>query len=396
MKSRLMSTALALLAFTTLGNAPFLSPAGAAAPETCVAPGAWIDSAGRSVDAGAVLRRVAAAPVVALGEMHENAEDHRWQLQTLAALHALNPHLAIGMEAFPRRLQPILDRWSAGELDEATFLNLTQWRKVWGYDPAFYLPIMHFARMNRLPLIALNVERALVSRVARQGWAAVPHEEREGVGEPAPASEGYLQRLEDVAAGHGGDRGSPDFQRFVAAQSLWDRAMAEAAAAQHRRDGRTVVAIMGRGHVEYRDGVIRQLADLGLPNAVVLLPWSQGRPCNRPAEAAADAMFGVSAYEPPARRARLGVTLREAAGGAVVANGGAVVETVTPGSAAARAGLKPGDVIVAAAGKPVLEPGDVTALARATPPGAWLPLEVRRGGKPRALVVKLEPATAGQ
>lgn len=387
-KSRLPSIVLALMAFTTL-SAPIGHAAVAASPETCVPPGRWIDAEGRPTDAAAVLRRAAAAPVVALGEMHESAEDHRWQIQTLAGLHALNPHIAIGMEAFPRRLQPVLDRWSAGELDETTFLKLTQWDKVWGYDAAYYLPIMHFARMNRLPLIALNVERSLVSRVARQGWAAVPTDEREGVGDPAAVSENYLKRLEEVASGHGGQRGSPDFQRFVAAQSLWDRAMAEAAATQHRRDGRTVVAIMGRGHAEHRDGVIRQLEDLGLGNSVVLLPWAPGRPCNQPGELAADAMFGVAAPQTVAApRPRLGVELREAEGGVGVA-------TVAPGSAAARAGLKAGDVITTAAGKAVRDPGDVTKLVRATPPGAWLPLEVRRGGKTRSVIAKLAPAANG-
>lgn len=386
--SRLPSITVALLAFATL-EAPLVHAAAAASPETCVAPGNWIDAEGRPTDASAVLRRAAVAPVVALGEMHESAEDHRWQIQTLAGLHALNPHIAIGMEAFPRRLQPILDRWSAGELDEATFLKLTQWHKVWGYDAAYYLPIMHFARMNRLPLIALNVERSLVSRVARQGWAAVPMDEREDVGDPAPVSENYLKRLEEVASGHGGSRGSPDFQRFVAAQSLWDRAMAEAAAAAHRRDGRTVVAIMGRGHAEHRDGVIRQLADLGLADSVVLLPWAPGRPCNQPGALAADAMFGVAAPKAGAApRPRLGVELQEADGGVGVA-------VVAPGSAAARAGLKAGDVITAAAGSPVRDPGDVTKLVRATPPGAWLPLEVRRAGKTRTIVAKLEPANGG-
>ena len=384
-KSRLPSIALVLLAFTMLGT-PAVS---AAAAETCVAPGGWINAEGRPAAAAAVLRRAATAPVVVLGETHESAEDHRWQIQTLAGLYALNQRLAIGMEAFPRRLQPILDRWSAGELDEGTFLKLTQWDKVWGYDAGYYLPIMHFARMNRLPLIALNVERSLVSRVARQGWVAVPADEREGVGDPAPVTEGYLRRLEEVAAGHGGQRGSPDFQRFVAAQSLWDRAMAEAAAAQHRRDGRTVVAIMGRGHAEYRDGVIRQLDDLGLGDSVVLLPWAPGRPCNQPGALAADALFGVASPQiAAAPRPRLGVELREADGGVAVA-------TVAPGSIAARAGLKAGDVITAAAGSPMRAPSDVSKLVRATPPGAWLPLEVRRGGATRNLIAKLAPAANG-
>lgn len=383
MKRRLITPS-SLLVLAALLAAPAALPRPAAAAETCVAPGGWIDGDGEPAASQSVLRRAAVAPVVVLGESHENAEDHRWQLQTLAGLHALNPHLAVGMEMFPRRLQPILDRWSAGELDEATFLHLTQWEKVWGYDAAYYLPIMHFARMNRLPLLGLNVDRALVSRVAREGWAAIPPEERDGVGDPAPVTQGYRDRLAEVAAGHGGERSSPDFERFIAAQSVWDRAMAEAAATQRRRDGRMVVAIMGRGHGEYRDGVIRQLADLGFPDATVLLPWSPGRPCNAPGMRVADAMFGAAAAAAPSRP-RLGVELRAGEGGASVA-------AVTPGSAAARAGLKAGDVVIAAAGSPVRKPADLTTLVRKTPAGVWLPLDVRRGGKTRTVVAKLDPA----
>jgi uncharacterized iron-regulated protein len=49
--------------------------------------------------------------------------------------------------------------------------------------------------------------------------------------------------------------------------------MAERIAAQHaRQPGRLVVAMMGEGHLEHRNGVPAQLAALGMPDAAVLLP----------------------------------------------------------------------------------------------------------------------------
>ena len=48
------------------------------------------------------------------------------------------------MEMFPRRLQPVLDRWVAGGLSEAEFLKQAEWDRVWHYDPQLYLPILHF------------------------------------------------------------------------------------------------------------------------------------------------------------------------------------------------------------------------------------------------------------
>lgn len=244
-------------------------------PGICVAPGGWADASARPVDTAELLRRAAHAPAVLLGERHDSPEHHRWQLHTLVALHALNPNLAIGMEMFPRRVQPALDRWTAGITTESEFLKESEWQKVWGYEASFYLPILHFARMNRIPVIGLNVERSLVSRTAKEGWAAIPPAEREGVGEPAPPPPSYLQRLGEAMAAHGpNQRESQGFQRFVEAQSVWDRAMAERIADTHRDTGRTVVAILGMGHVEGRDGVPHQLAALGIDNALVLLPLS--------------------------------------------------------------------------------------------------------------------------
>ncbi len=84
--------------------------------------GAWFDPARGQVcdDAPA---RLAANAVVLLGEKHDEAEHHRWQLHTMAVLHCLRDDVVLGFEMFPRRVQPVLDRWSKGELSEAAFLE---------------------------------------------------------------------------------------------------------------------------------------------------------------------------------------------------------------------------------------------------------------------------------
>ena len=40
----------------------------------------------------------------------------------------------IGFEAFPRRVQPVLERWVAGQLSESEFLAQSDWRNVWRFD----------------------------------------------------------------------------------------------------------------------------------------------------------------------------------------------------------------------------------------------------------------------
>nr|WP_295829710.1 ChaN family lipoprotein [uncultured Azospirillum sp.] len=364
----------------------------------CVPPGVWADGTGMAVEPVPLLRRIAEAPVVLLGEQHDKPDHHRWQLHTLAGLHALNPDLAIGMEMLPRRLQPVLDRWVAGELTEGEFLRETDWRTVWGFDPQFYLPILQFARLHRLPVVALNVERSLVSRTARNGWAAIPEADREGVGTPAPPTEAYRNRLTETLAAHdrsearaaSDDAPNKAAQRFIEAQGVWDRAMAEKIAETRRATGRSVIGILGEGHVARRDGVPHQLADLGIRDSAVLLPWDANRDCDELDGRLADAVFGLGPeredVEP--QRPKLGVQLDPAPEGITVG-------AVSNGSVAAAAGLRTGDRILIAAGTAVHAPADLVAVIRRQAPGTWLPLTIRRDGAEQELVAKFPTERAG-
>ena len=247
-----------------------------------------------------VLITLAKRAVVLLGESHDQAEHHRWQLHTITALFSHRPDMVLGFEMFPRRVQPVLDRWSKGELSESDFLREVDWAQIWGFAAELYLPLFNFSRMHRLPMLALNIDRATNRRVAAQGLASVPSTEREGVGDPVPASSFYRDRLfewfkKHPAAGQDARAASERFERFVCAQQFWDRAMAEAIADAHR-DARhpLVVGIMGSGHIEYRDGVPHQLAALGADDVATALPWPADTdyPIHDPP--IADVLFGVA------------------------------------------------------------------------------------------------------
>src|SRR5215471_9249983 len=170
------------------------------AASACSVYGGWIDvKTGRSIDRGEFFRDLPAkASVVLLGESHTDVDHHYWQLQTVAALYGQGTNVVIGFEAFPRRLQSVLDDWVEGNLTDEAFLKASEWRHVWGYDAALYMPLFEFARLNRVPMIALNVEQKLVARVGQQGWEAVPAAEREGLSNPAPASLDYQRDLARV------------------------------------------------------------------------------------------------------------------------------------------------------------------------------------------------------
>ncbi|MEE8333562.1 MAG: ChaN family lipoprotein [Alphaproteobacteria bacterium] len=366
---------------------------GCAAPRDtakgCPKPGDWISPATAGVlTPRAVLNAASRNRIVLLGESHANKEHHLWQAYMLAALHARNPKLVVGFEMFPRAAQPVLDDWSRGALGEKAFLEKSDWNRVWSFDVALYRPLLHFPRQHRLKMIALNVERALVSRVGREGWQAVPKSERHGLGDPAPASRAYRRALLEVfaARAHSGKtQGKPDpeetlkstaFNRFVDAQLTWDRAMAEALAqASRAQPDALIVGIVGSGHIRNHHGIPHQLADLGINDDSVLFAVESDEACGAPDATLADALFVVAPDDETATapaRPRLGVMIADA-------GDGVRVRRVLPGTVAAEAGLKDGDIILSAAGFAVRKTTELIEIILRQAPGTWLPLRVRRG-----------------
>lgn len=376
------------------------TPAGAAPQPACLAPGTWASLAGPQPGATsptALLTELSGRDVILLGEQHDDEDHHRWQLQTLAALHALRPDMAIGFEMFPRRVQPVLDRWVAGELDAARFLAEVEWGTVWSMPAEYYMPLFQFARINRIPMLALNIDRRLTRSIATRGWDAVPEAEREGVGRASPPSAAYRDILFGTHREHlrmrGGDAagaqpGDAAFRNFVDSQIAWDRAMAEALARPldaPRSAGTAaplVVGIMGSGHIRDGHGVPHQLRDLGVRRIGSLLPVAATTACDELRPGLADGVFALpaahaAAPEPP----RLGVGLD-------AQEDGVRITEVVAGSLAEQSGLKAGDLIVEHAGQRTRQAAMLVAAVRRQPAGTWLPLRVKRGDATLDIIIR--------
>jgi len=363
----------------------------------------WLDPASAAeIAPGRLFYSLAAKPIVLLGELHNNRAHHRWQHYMLAALHSRNAKLMIGLEMLPRRVQPILEDWSQGKLDEAGFIEQSEWDELWGYDVSLYLPLLHFARSNRLPTIALNIDRQLVSKVGAGGWHSLEASERMGLSDPAPASAAYRQRLGELYAyklqmrAHmeegAADANDQDletimqtaaFANFVDAQLTWDRAMAEALAAAHRRDPEAlVVGIIGRGHLEYGHGIPHQLADLGIDDVAVLLPVDAQDACQSLSAGLADAVFVVEEQiDKDEPGPRLGVMIE-------TADNGVRVMEVIAGSVAEAAGILAGDLIQQAAGFEVGTTGQLVDVIQRQAAGTWLPLKVLREDQSQEFIAR--------
>jgi uncharacterized iron-regulated protein len=364
----------------------------------------WLDpGSGEVLAPPALLDRLAKTKIVLLGEAHTNAAHHHWQHYLLAALHSRRPEMVLGLEMLPRRVQAALDDWSAGRLDEAAFLRASEWDELWGYDASLYLPLLQFAKLNRVPTVALNIDRKLISRVAQQGWQSLPVSERMGLSDPAPASEEYRRSLAELYVyklrmfrHDESDAGSDDaaelaevlqseaFDHFVDAQLTWDRAMAEALAEAHRlQSGMQVVGIVGRGHLEYGYGIPHQLADLGIEDVAVLLPLDADDDCADLPPNLADAVFVVDAQVDVAEdpRPRLGVMIEDG-------DAGVGVMEVVDGSVAENTGLRVGDIIMRAAGFDTATTAALIEVVQRQAAGTWLPLQIIRDGTEMELIAR--------
>ena len=94
-------------------------------------------------------------------------------------------------------------------------------------------------------------------------------------------------------------------------------------------------------------------------------------------------------------RGRIGVGIdpvpREAIDEFGLANtNGALVRSVTPGGAASRAGLEPGDVVIAFNGQPVVNNNDLVQMVVGTRPGTTVPLRIVRNREERTLNITVE------
>ncbi|MGZ0188356.1 MAG: ChaN family lipoprotein, partial [Alphaproteobacteria bacterium] len=191
-----------------------------------------------------------------------------------------------------------------------------------------------------------------------------------------------------AAKGHSASMG----KGFIEAQLVWDRAFAEAIhGAMDRRPGHSVIAFMGRGHVEYNHGVVHQLADLGVFNTATAIAVFPGPDCSVDADAdgrpIADLVYGLpEPFVEHVPKPRIGVFIKQAEGG------GAEITRISPDSPAERAGFMAGDIVTEAAGHPMKRASDLGTAIRRHTWGAWLPFTVKRGDETLELVAKLPTA----
>ncbi len=208
------------------------------------------------LDINSVISKVEDKKIVYVGETHDQLAHHINQLNIIKGIYQKYKKLAVGMEMFQRPYQKYLDQYIKGEIDEKTFLKKTHYFETWGFDYNLYKPILDFARKNKIPVIALNIDNKINKKVFRHGIDSLTKEEKEKLPKEIDfTNETYKEYLKSIFSSHN-TQNKMNFDYFYQAQLIWDETMAETIDKFLRKNSDyKMVVIAGNGHIKYGYGI---------------------------------------------------------------------------------------------------------------------------------------------
>lgn len=393
-----------ILGACTMSTGPIGNPEAPYPPPRPLAVGDILHlPTGVLVSKAQMLSNVVDSRVVFVGETHDNPAAHRLQADILTAMAQRYPgRVSLGMEMFNIEQQPVLDRWVAGELEEKSFLKEVRWFDNWSMDFGYYRELLLLAREKQIPVIALNAPKSLVRAFGRQPTEDLDAELRAQLPELDLADPYQRALTEAIYAGHG--RSSHMIDGFHRVQTLWDEMMAENVVRTLQDGGaeQRMVVVAGGNHIRFGFGIPRRVyrrmpvsyslvgvyeievgADKQDRTMDVTLPKFPMVPY--------DYMNFVAYESLPGERVKLGVRFASE-------DGQVVVEAVVPGSAADRAGILKGDVLLRLGESDLREGYDLVYEISRFREGDRSELQVLRAGEELTLPIiftALPPAGTG-
>lgn len=210
-------------------------------------------STGQSVTFDEMIADLQKAQIVYIGEVHTNPDHHRIQLQILKRLQEIHPTLSVGMEMFDKTYQPLLNSWSEGALEEKSFLEEVHWYANWKFRFSLYRDILGFIQAKKVHLVGLNIPFHVPPKIAVGGIDSLRAEEKQYLPKHINYSDAphrsYVKRIFESHR----IPGREDFEKFYAAQCVWDDGMAEAIA--EGMGNNPMVVLVGNGHIIHKFGI---------------------------------------------------------------------------------------------------------------------------------------------
>lgn len=211
----------------------------------------WDVEGRRFITFDAMMKRLAGARYITLGEKHDNARHHQIQARVLQALVRHGRRPAVAWEMFPSTVQPALSKYLEQKSPSAAGIaGAVSWKRSGWPAWTIYEPIARAALAARLPLVAAGIQRSELFK-AIHGSDGAATREAAAPALPAAAVEELKKEVQESHCGHAGDR---MVRMMVLAQQHRDRHMAA------RMTGAAAsplgaVLIAGNGHARKDRGV---------------------------------------------------------------------------------------------------------------------------------------------
>ncbi len=179
-----------------------------------------------------LLRDLATADVVCIGEEHDNPHAHWAELRILRDLteraRMSGRVVGLGLEMVQTPFQKALDRYADYESNGRQLMKDARWAERWGYPFSFYQPMLSLARRRHVAILALNAPSSLTHQIAKGGLGSLDDEQKSELPDLDLHDPEHRAFFDQDIKGH---PAMPDKMRnLYAAQVVWDESMADAAA----------------------------------------------------------------------------------------------------------------------------------------------------------------------
>lgn len=249
----------------------------------------------RNVNFPQMLTEMERSDLILMGEAHNDKNHHEMQLALIRSLSDRGTPLAIGLEMMQADSQQRLDDWTEGRMNEESFRAV--FAENWSEDWPMYRDIFIFARDNHIPMVAINVPKAIVRKVSNQGFASLTPEEKKDLPQGTscdlnnPYTELLKRSFRDVFV-HAMNR--KIFIHFCEAQTLRNSGMAmNIARYAKRHPGTKIVVLTGIWHA-VKSAIPEQLKRNGSKLvSTVVLPELPGSGTESAAASEADFTIGL-------------------------------------------------------------------------------------------------------
>lgn len=215
----------------------------------------WEVSSSGFIDRGALVRRLAGADFVLLGERHDNPDHHRLQAAVLRDLIAAGRRPAVGFEMLGvDDAGAIAKHLAAAPNDAAGLGEAVNWNQRGWPDWSMYRPIAETALRAKLRIVATNLPLATAQKMSREGLDTLEPQSIRDLGLDRPPPEPVFSRMAaDIRDAHCGYLSEQSVKPMVDVQRARDARMAASLIAAADPDGALLIA--GAGHVRTDYGI---------------------------------------------------------------------------------------------------------------------------------------------